>query len=200
MRISLLLAALGFSLLPAQAEFEVRPSKSGLILLYRGPNEYFTLQIVGQKIKRLEAADQSQLYFLVDGHFLQVNPVSLSEFAGNPKASDEENLRKYLQSESDLYKQPLADFHIEKTQLADGQVAFSSDFTATSDGPDARRQIFLIFRCGNGVLELGSVLSGADTRASVLEFLTKIAHTLVSSHQPIELEKLPSGLYRSIMP
>ncbi len=200
MRIFLLFAALAVCLLPARAEFEVHPAKSGLLVLFNGSGGYFTLQIAGSKIKRLDTSDPSQLYFLVDGHFLQINPVPFKEFSGSSKASDEENLRKYFQASSDLYKQPLADFHIEKAQLPNGQPAFSADFTATSDGPDARRQILLVFRCGDGVLELGSVLSGTDTRASVLEFLNKIAGTLIFSRQPIEIEKLPGGLFRSRLP
>lgn len=200
MRSLLLFAASVICSLSARAEFEVHPAKTGQLVLYSGNGGYFTLLINSSKIKRLEASDPSQLYFLVDGHFLLINPDSFKEFSGNAKAGDEENLRKYFQASSDLYKQPLADFHIEKAQLPNGRVAFTADFTSPSNGSDARRQIMLVFRCGDGVLELGSVLSGADTRASVLEFLNKIAGTLVFSQQPIEIEKLPGGLYRSRLP
>lgn len=196
MKLIVLFATLGVSITAAWAGYQVREAKSGMVVASDAGSDYFALEIAGNKVKRLESDSPSQLYFMVDKRFLQITPIGFAEFHGDAKASADEAIRKYLQAESDFYKQPLADFHIEKTELANKHTAFTADVVLKADGPDARRQIFLIFRYGNSLMELGSVLGGTDTKETILEYLNQIANTFVSASQPIEFEKSPGGAYR----
>lgn len=176
------------------ADYEIHHSKTGLIILSANPGDSFALEVAGQKIKPLESDGPQQLYFLVDGRFLQLAPTALADFGAGGKISDEEILRRYCQYLADIYKQPLADFHMEFGKLPDGRVALITDLTPKD--PDSRRQISLLFRYGNHVMDLGSVIGGQDTKETILQYLNNIAKTFVFSEQPLELERLKGNTYR----
>jgi hypothetical protein len=168
--IALLLLA---SATPLFAQYEIRKSADGFLVVSNVPGRRFTLDIPGKQVTPYGAKTQSHPYLAVDGVFLQVLSVPLAEFKADPKALDATILKQQMQYEAKYWKVSSSqiDSHIRKLG---GRTALTWSFVPAFS-PQPKRQIFLTLRSGSYVVVIGSAVQRGQTKSFIESFLARIA-------------------------
>jgi len=171
MRALIAVIFLGFTT-PLLAQYEIRKSGDGFLVVSKLPGRRFTLDVPGKQVTPYGAKTESHPYLVIDGVFLQVLSVPLAEFEGDAKASDERVLKQQMQYEANHYKVPLSQIE-SHTRKAGGRTALIWSYVPTFS-PRPVRQIFLTLRAGTYVVVIGSAVQPGQTKSSIEALLTRI--------------------------
>src|SRR5437870_3063947 len=97
---------------PVFAQYTAFKSADGVLLISNRPGQYFSLDLPGEKVIPVGPHQASHPYFLIydratmkreEARTVQVMPVPIAEFKGDPSAKDETILRKQAQYEIDYW-------------------------------------------------------------------------------------------------
>jgi hypothetical protein len=168
--IALLFLASTSSLL---AQYEIRKSADGFLVVSNVPGRRFTLDVPGRQVTPYGAKTQSHPCLTVDGVFLQILSVPLAELKANTSAGDEMVLREQMQYEAKYWKVPLSQIDLHTRKVA-GRTVLVWSFTPAF-GPRRVQQIFLTLRSGSYVVVVGSAVQSGQTNKFIESLLARIA-------------------------
>ena len=155
------------------AQYEMRKSSDGVLVISKVPSRTYSLDVPGKTIVPYGEKQGDHPYLTADGTFLQILSVPLAEFKANANAGDEAILRQQMQYKANYYKVPLSQIDAHTRKVA-GRTALVWSFMPTF-GPRPVRQIFLTLRSGSYVVVLGSSVERGATKASLETLLSRIA-------------------------
>jgi hypothetical protein len=158
---------------PLFAQYEMRKSADGILLVSQARGRTYTLDIPGKTIVPYGDQQADHPYLTVDGVFLQVLSVPLAEFKADANASDEAVLRQQMQYEATYYKVPVSQIESHTRKVA-GRTTLAWSFMPTV-GPLPVRQVFLTFRSGSYVVVIGSSVERGQGKSSIESLLARIA-------------------------
>jgi hypothetical protein len=158
---------------PLLAQYEVRKSADGILLVSQVKGRTHTLDIPGESIVPYGAQQADHPYLTADGVFLQVLSVPLTEFKADASAGDEAVLKQQMQYEASYYKVPPAQIDSHSRKVA-GRTALVWSFMPTL-GPRPVRQVFLTLRAGSYVVVIGSSVERGQSKSSIESLLARIA-------------------------
>jgi hypothetical protein len=179
----------------SHAQFVVYQGGQGtFVLLSKNERQAFSLEIHGDKsIRPIGEKDAPHPYFLVDGRFLQVMPVPLSDFKGDEKDDDLTLLQQHLRYEADFHKLAKDAVRVDAQKLPGGQSVLLWSFVPRQTD---KEQVFVSFRHKGYLLVLGSAVDAGDTTAAVHKFLLQTAATFHAYEKPVTLEFSQDGSYK----
>ncbi len=168
--IALLLLA---STTPLLAQYEIRKSADGFLVVSNVPGRRFTLDVPGKQFTPYGAKTESHPYLVVDGVFFQVLSVPLQEFKADAKASDEAVLKQQMHYEANYWKVPLSQIESHTRRIGVRTVLVWS-FTPRFS-PRPVRQLYLTLRANGYVVVIGSAVQPGQKKASIEARLARIA-------------------------
>jgi hypothetical protein len=171
-------------------------SASGYLLVWNQPGNYYTLEIMGKNVKQ---TSQDQIYFAVDGKFLQIVTTEYDSFykkeagkTADPKAILEAHRDweiSYRENEEGAGKKLAVQstWHL----LDNGRNALLWEFdNPLKSGQNVKRQIFLSTVKGDRVLLLNGGTTEGTIRGDVVSMLLEIMSSLKTSIDPIDLNNI----------
>jgi hypothetical protein len=158
---------------PIFAQYEMRKSSDGVLVVSKVSDRTYTLNVPGKTIVPYGEKQADHPYLTADGTFIQILSVPLAEFKADASAGDEAVLRKQMQYEANYYKVVLTSID-SHTRKVGGRTALVWSFMPTF-GPRPVRQVFLTFRAGSYVVVIGSSVERGATKSSIESLLARIA-------------------------
>jgi hypothetical protein len=158
---------------PLLAQYEIRKSSDGFLVVSNVPGRRFTLDVPGKQVTPYGAKTQSHPYLTVDGVFLQILSVPLAEFNGDTGAGDETVLRQQMHYEANYWKVPLSQID-SHTRKVGGRTTLVWSFTPRFS-PRRVQQVFLTLRSGSYVVVIGSAVQAGQRKTSIESLLARIA-------------------------
>ena len=158
---------------PIFAQYEMRKSSDGVLVVSKVSGRTYTLDVPGKTIVPYGEKQADHPYLTADGTFLQILSVPLAEFKCDVSAGDEAVLRQQMQYEASYYKVPLASID-SHTRKVGSRSALVWSFMPTL-GPRPVRQIFLTFRAGSYVVVIGSSVERGQSKSSIESLLARVA-------------------------
>lgn len=206
----LLLLALAFLLAKigqAQAleKSGIIKTKDGVLVVWNEPNNYFTAEIKGRQI--VPAGQGPNLYFNVDGRFLQINTAPLSDFWKQPvdRLHSSDVLREHRQWELDYLGKIFGRQLFASTdwlKLTSGETALSWSFNvpnATSDQNQAKKQFYITTVNGDRVYLVNSALTSIDNdEQAIRKYLLDTINTMKRLDKPLSLDKAAETIRRGM--
>ena len=164
---------------PILAQYEMRKSSDGVLIVSNVFGRTYTLDVPGRTIVPYGKNEADHPYLNIDGTFLQILSVPLVQFDADASAGDEAVLRQQMKYEANNYDVPLASID-SHTREVGGRTALIWSFLPTS-GPHPVRQIFHTFRAGGYVVVIGSSIDREQDKSSVESLLARIAGSFHST-------------------
>ena len=158
---------------PIFAQYEMRKSSDGVLVISKVPGRTYSVNVPGKTIVPYGEKQADHPYLTADGTFLQILSVPLAEFKADARASDEAILKQQMQYEAGYWHIPLSSIE-SHTRRVGGRTVLVWSFMP-SFGPRPVRQFFLTFRSGRYVVVLGSSVERGATKASLETLLSRIA-------------------------
>jgi hypothetical protein len=158
---------------PLLAQYEIRKSADGFLVVSNVPGRRFTLDVPGKHVTPYGAKTQSHPFLTVDGVFLQVLSVPLAEFKVDIRAGDETVLQKQMRYEANYWKVSPSQIDSHIREVA-GRTVLVWSYTP-SFGPRRVQQIFLTLRSGGYVVVLGSTVQPGQKKTSIETLLARVA-------------------------
>jgi hypothetical protein len=179
-------------------DYTAYKSADGVLIVSERPNQFFSVEIPGEKIHLVgpneiyvlgnaEAAHHP--YFMVGDRFVQLMPVPIAEFKGNPRAKDDVILQQQAYYELSA-QHPIAS-KIKKIVLPNGGPALLYSCRVRETGPGSENQLFVTFRENNYIVVLTSNVPTRDTDERVKSLLVHIASSFRASKTPIHVAAQP---------
>ena len=186
----LLLVAL--SATSARGQYAAFKSADGVLLISQRPGRYFSIDLPGAKIIPVGQKEATHPSFIIcdrpndrvqEGRFVQVMPVPLAEFKGQPQESDETLLRRQAQYET-TYWHP-RDSDLRLTKLENGRTALLWQLTLARKLRAGSIQLFLSFREPDYVLVLSSNVPNERKIRPTEAYLRRLAASFHAAARPI---------------
>jgi hypothetical protein len=198
-----LLLAFASILLAALLSFAQAPEKSGMIktangilVVWNEPGNCYTVEIKGKRISPVNGS--KNLYFEVDGRFLQINTPPISDFEkGTPFHPEfpETILRDHRTWELDYISKMVGRQLFPSTEwikLDNGGTSLFWTYNVpnfSSDANQARKQFYITTVKGDHIFLVNSAQVGEDDEKAIRKFLFDTINTLKPSDKPLSLEK-----------
>ncbi len=194
--------AVALAVLPLHAregvDYAAYKSPAGVLIVSERSGQYFSIDIPGDGIHlvgpneiyalgNVEAAHHP--FIMVGTRCLQVMPVPVAEFKGNPQAGDDVILRQQAKYELDA-QHPITS-KMKKIVLPNGREALFYSCRVRETGPGSETQVFVTLRQNDYVLVLMSNVPRGDTEERVKAFLARIASSFHASKTPIRPKAPP---------
>lgn len=179
-------------------DYRVFKSADGVLIVSERPGHFFSMNIPGERIHLIGPNEIHVLgnpqaahhpYFMVRERCVQLMPVPIAEFKGNPRSEDDVILRQQAQYELTA-QHPIAS-NIEKIVLPNGRVALFYSCRVRETGPGSENQLFVTFRENNYVVVLTSNVPKGDTDGKVKSFLVRVASSFGASKTRIRPRAQP---------
>jgi hypothetical protein len=178
-------------------DYRAYKSTDGILVISERPGQFFSVDIPGEKIHpvskiHLLGTDEAVLhhpYFMVGNRCLQLMPVPIAEFKGNPAADDEAILRAQAQYEINYWKPISSD--IKKIALRKGKTGLLYSFRIRRSGSGNEKQMFVTFRENHYVVVLASNVPKGDSDKKVRDFLIRVASSFRGSKSRIPRPAVP---------
>ena len=154
----------------AFAQYEVRKSADGFSVISKVRGRTFTVDVPGKNLTPYGADSADHPYLMVDGRFLQVLSVPISEFHASISAGDEAVLKQQMQYETTYWHADAVRPQVRK--LPSGRTVMLWSVAAQ------KRQVFCTIRSGSYVVVLGSAVEGGHTVGELQRWLMQIASSL----------------------
>jgi len=176
----------------ARAQYAAFKSADGILLISQHRNRYFSVDLPGAKIIPVGQQEMSHPAFIIcdlpnddpkQGRFVQVMPVPLAEFKGQPSESDEALLRKQAGYEINYWRPRESDVRL--TKLENGRTALLWRLTLAKKVRAGSRQTFLSLREKNYVLVVSSNVPNDREIEPIQAYLRRVATSFHSAVHPI---------------
>lgn len=174
-------------------------TEDGFLLVWNQPNDYFTLEIRGKKIRPLESTEH--VFFNVDGIVLQIQSVAVDTFlkdAGKAEESPQSVLEAHRDWETKFIQDSLhrkLNVQSSALKLKDGSEALLWRFAMPKGiKSDAKQQLYLSVVNGGNVLLLNGVMTGKHKEEAVQRLLVNTVETLQKSAKPFDLLELQESV------
>jgi hypothetical protein len=158
---------------PILAQYEMRKSSDGVLVVSNVSGRTYTLDVPGKTIVPHGVNEADHPYLTTDGTFLQILSVPLAQFDADASAGDEAVLRQQMQYEAKVYDVPLTSID-SHTREVGGRTVLVWSFIPTF-GSRPVRQLFLTFRAGSYVVVIGSSVERGQNKSSIESLLARIA-------------------------
>ena len=149
----------------------MRKSADGFSVISKVRGRTFTVDVPGKNLTPYGADSADHPYLMVDGRFLQVLSVPLSEFHASASAGDEAVLKQQMQYETTYWHADAVQPQVRK--LPSGRTVMLWSITA-----QGKRQIFCTIRSGSYAVVLGSAVEGGHSIGELQRWLMRIAGSL----------------------
>ena len=136
----------------------------------------FMLGVVGDEVVLSKGSSKDHLAMTVDGRFLQVFSVAVTEFQGDARERDELILRQYMHDKARSYKVPLSEVRSETSKLRNGRTVLSWSFDPHVT-PQIKQQLFVTLRWQTYVVVLGSAVQQGQNADELQQWLNRIAQS-----------------------
>lgn len=175
----------------------------GFLLIWNDePDNYYTLEIRGKDVRQ---ASTEQVYFNVDGMFLQILTVSIDKFLGDPK-NIKLNERAILTAHQDwefkyleeTYKEKLTKQSAWQKREGGGEALAWQINVPASAKSNVTKQLFLTSVKGNYILMLGAVVSDKVDENASKKLLTDTLATLKVNDKPTDLNKAAEAIKKGV--
>jgi hypothetical protein len=174
-------------------------SADGVLIVSERPNQYFSIGIPGDGI---HLVGPNEIYVLGDpeagahhpfimagDRCLQIMPVPIAEFKGNPQLEDDLILRQ--QAKYELDAQHTITSKMKRIVLPNGREALFYSCRVREAGPGSETQVFVALRQNSYVLVLTSNVPRGDTEERVKSFLGRVVSSFYASKTPIRPKAQP---------
>ena len=187
----LLLVLLAFTTLTlGQEQSGMVKSANGILVVWNEPDNYFTIEIKGNKI----VPAQQPLMFQVDGVFFQIQTVEKKAFL---KKGDKDFDNKAILSAHRDWEGDYISGVIGKKLKIDSAwlnvagmdaLAWSYDMPKIREGQSAKRQLYLAVVKREHVLLLNAAVTANDDEGQLQKLLADVMASLKSSDKPLSLK------------
>jgi len=167
-------------------------TEKGVLVVWNEPGNFFTIEIKGTKI---EAIADHDLWFTVDGKFLQIVTVRKTQFMESAQVSADNRtvLNQHRDWESKYVGEVLnAKINVVSswTKLSSGAdaLAWSYDMPTVHEKQTAKKQLYLGVVKRDHVFLLNRVIEGNDDEKAVAKYLVDTMSTLRSADKPTSLK------------
>jgi len=167
----------------------------GVLVVWNEPGNCYTVEIKGNRVSPVK--DSQNLYFEVDGRFLQINTPPLTDFEkGVPfhPVPAESILRDHREWELDYISKMLGKQLFPSTEwikLDSGGTGLYWTYNVpnVTDANRARKQLYITTLMRDHIFLVNSAQVGDDDEKTVRQFLLDTINTLKPSDKPLSLEK-----------